>query len=101
MEQCRKWIKLLTLRSTIEVMDIHAEKLLMIEQLLRIRDISVIEQVRELLMKNEKYPVVGYEANGKPITHQGFIDKIQQAEKEYEQGKYQTIEELEKESESW
>ena len=87
-------------KSLLEVMDIQAEKLLLIEQLLRIRDARVIEQVRELL-KKENNPVIGYEADGRPITQQDFIKKIEQAEKEYGQGNYQTIGDLEKESESW
>lgn len=81
-------------------MDIQAEKLLLIDQLLRISDVRVIEQIRELL-KKENNPIVGYEPNGKPITQQDFIKKIEQAEREYEQGNYQMIEDLEKESESW
>lgn len=84
----------------LEVMDIQAEKLLLIEQLLRIRDARIIEQVRELL-KKENNPVVGYEADGRTITQHDFIKKIEQAEKEYESGNHQTIEGLEKESESW
>ena len=81
-------------------MDIQAEKLLLIEQLLQIRDTRVIEQVRELL-KKENNPVVGYQADGRPITQQDFIRKIEQAEQEHESGNYQTIEELGKESEAW
>lgn len=81
-------------------MDIQAEKLLLIEELLRVRDARVIEQVRELL-KKENNPVVGFEEDGRPITHQDFIRRIEQAEAEYGQGNYQTIQELEKESEKW
>ncbi|HRK55094.1 MAG TPA: hypothetical protein PK185_14335 [Cyclobacteriaceae bacterium] len=81
-------------------MDIQAEKLLLIEQLLLVRDAQVIEQVRELL-KRESNPIIGYEADGRPITQQDFIKTIEQSEKEYEQGNYQTIENLEKESETW
>lgn len=81
-------------------MDIQAEKLLLIEQLLLVRDAQVIEQVRELL-KRENNPIIGYEADGRPITQQDFIKTIEQSEKEYEQGSYQTIEDLEKESGTW
>ncbi len=93
-------LKSLTLDEPIFVMDIQTEKLLLIEQLLQIRDASVIEQVRELL-KRENNQVVGYEADGRPITHQDFIKKIEQSEMEYDKGNFQTIEELEKESEKW
>lgn len=95
------WEKSLSLENQfLEVMDIQAEKLLLIEQLLQIRDTRVIEQVRELL-KKENNPVVGYQADGRPITQQDFIRKIEQAEQEHESGNYQTIEELGKESEAW
>lgn len=96
----KRTLKSLTLEEPIFVMDIQAEKLLLIEQLLQIRDAHVIEQVRELLRK-ENNPVVSYEADGRPITHQDFIKKIEQSEMEYGQGNYQTIEDLEKESEKW
>lgn len=81
-------------------MDIQAEKLLLIEQLLQIRDAGIIEQIRELLKKSYN-PIVGYEANGKPITQQDFIRQIEQAEEEHKSGNYQTIDEVEKESETW
>ena len=81
-------------------MDLQAEKLLLIEQLLQICDARVIGEVRELL-KKENNPIVGYEADGRLITHQDFIKMIEQGEQEYKQGNFQTIDELEKESESW
>ena len=81
-------------------MDLQEEKLLLIEQLLRIQDAWVIGEIRELL-KKENNPIVGYEADGRPITHQDFIKKIERGEHEYELKNFQTIEELEKESESW
>jgi hypothetical protein len=81
-------------------MDIQAEKLQLIEQLLQIRDIRIIEQIRELLKKTHN-PVVGYNANGSPITQQDFIQQIEQAENEYKSGNYQSLDEVEKESETW
>jgi hypothetical protein len=81
-------------------MDIEAEKLLLIEQLIRIRDNSVIEKVKELLRK-ESNPVVGYKANGSPITQRDFIEMIEQSEKEYKSGNFQNINEVKEESEGW
>ena len=81
-------------------MDIQAEKLLLIEQLLRVRDERIMKQVRELLSK-ENNPIVGYEADDRAITQHDFIKKIEQAEKEYESGNFQTIDEIEKEFEAW
>ena len=80
-------------------MDIQAEKLLLIEQLLRVSDSKVIEQVRQLLKNGN--PIVAYEADGRPITHLDFINKIEHAEHEHAQGNYQSADELEKESERW
>lgn len=81
-------------------MDLQSEKLLLIEELLQVRDLKIIEQVRELLGKQNN-PVVGFEANGKLVKQKDFIAKVEQAEREFKEGNYQTIQELEKESESW
>jgi hypothetical protein len=81
-------------------MDIQAEKLLLIEQLIQIGDTKLIEQIRDLLQSGIN-PLVGYEADGKAITQKDFIKMVEQAEDEVAMGKYQTIEELEKEAESW
>ena len=81
-------------------MEIEAEKLFLIEQLIRLRDVKVLHQVRELLQK-ESNPIVGYSPNGSPITKLEFIRDIELADKEYQAGNFQPIEEVEKESESW
>ncbi|MFY8036487.1 MAG: hypothetical protein ACOVMQ_04915 [Cyclobacteriaceae bacterium] len=81
-------------------MDIQTQKLILIEQLLHVDDTTIIDQVRDLL-RGVSNPVVGYETNGKAITQKDFIKMIEQAEVEVAMGKYQTIEELEKEAESW
>jgi hypothetical protein len=81
-------------------MDIQTQKLILIEQLLHVDDTNIIDQVRDLL-RSVSNPVVGYEANGKAITQKDFIKMVEQAEDEVAAGKYQTIEELEKEAESW
>ena len=81
-------------------MDIQAEKLLLIEKLLRIGDMKILEQVREVLEKS-KNPVVGYDVQGNAITHQDFIDKVEEAEAQYKAGKFKTFDELDKQSESW
>jgi len=81
-------------------MDIQTQKLILIEQLLHVDDTTIIDQVRDLL-RTVSNPVVGYEASGKAITQKDFIKIIEQAENEVAMGKYQTIEELEKEAESW
>ena len=81
-------------------MDIQAEKLHLIEELARVQDIHIIEQIKQLLKKAHK-PIIGYTANGQSITQRDFIHQIEQAENEHRSGNYQTIDEVEKESESW
>lgn len=80
-------------------MDIHAEKLRLIEELARIQDIQIIEQIKQLL--NQKNPVVGYEINGDPITRKQLIKRIEAAEKRIDGGEYITQEDIEKESQNW
>jgi len=78
-------------------MDIQAEKLLLIEQLLRVRDLKVIEQLREVLKKDNNQEI-GYEVS---VTQYDFAKYASEAEEEYKAGKYIDIDELEKESENW
>ena len=81
-------------------MDLQEEKLSIIERLIRVQDSKIIEQVKEVLKKEEN-PVVGYKADGSAITQKEFIQQVEEAEGEYKSGRYQTIEDLKKESESW
>jgi hypothetical protein len=78
-------------------MDIQAEKLYLIEELTRIQDIQIIEQIKQLL-KQRNNPVAGYEINGDPITRKQLIKRIEEAEKRIDSGNYTTQEDLEKES---
>ena len=97
----KRAVRLLSLENqNLEVMDIQAEKLQLIEELTRVQDIHIIEQIKQLLMKAHN-PVVGYNANGQSITQRDFIKQIEQAEDEHKSGNYQTIDEVEKESETW
>lgn len=80
-------------------MDIQAEKLYLIEELARIQDISIIEQIKQLLKKNN--PVMGYDIKGAPITGKQLIQRIEKAEQRIDKGEYITQEDIEKESENW
>ncbi len=62
--------------------------------------------VNEIYLKissliDEKDPVVGFDTSNKPIKKGQFIAEIKEAEAQIEKGEYITIEELEKESETW
>lgn len=81
-------------------MDLQESKLSVIERLLRVQDAQIIEQVKNLLDK-ENNPIVGYSTKGEPITRKELVHLIEESEEEYTTGKYQTIEQLKKEAESW
>ena len=81
-------------------MDIQAEKLHLIEELARVQDIQIIEQIKQLLKKKNN-PVVGYEINGEPITRKQLIKRIEEADERINSGEYTSHEDLEKESENW
>lgn len=81
-------------------MDLQESKLSVIEQLLRVQDAQIIEEVKNLLDK-ENNPIIGYSTKGEPITRKELIHLIEEAEEEYTTGKYQTVEELKKETENW
>jgi len=80
-------------------MDLQAEKLHVIEEVAKIQDSSIIEQIKNLLKQNN--PVVGYTMIGEPITRKQLIMQIEAAEKRMDKGEYTSQEDLEKESESW
>jgi hypothetical protein len=46
-------------------------------------------------------PIIGYDAKGTPIGKTQFIADLKEAEKQIERGDYITLDELEKESETW
>lgn len=81
-------------------MDIQTEKLHLIEELARLQDIRIIEQIKQLL-KQKNNPVVGYEINGDPITRKQLVKRIEEAEKRIDNGEYTTQKDLEKEAENW
>lgn len=60
---------------------------------------EVYQKIRKLIDKKDT--VVGYDASGKPIKKSRFVADIKEAEMQIEKGEYITIEELEKESETW
>lgn len=84
----------------LNVMDIQAEKLQLIEELARLEDIHVIAQIKQLL-KQKNNPVVGHAINGDAITRNQLIKRIEEAETRVDNGEYVTQEDLEKESENW
>jgi hypothetical protein len=81
-------------------MDIQTEKLLLIEELLKVQDKRIIAEVRELLVQRHD-PIVGYELDGSPITRSVLLQQLEEAEQRVANGEFITQEDLEKEAENW
>ncbi|WP_304063145.1 hypothetical protein [Pedobacter glucosidilyticus] len=81
-------------------MDIHAEKLILIEELVKTQDINIIKQIKKLFHKSTE-EIVGYQLNGKEITKQQLIAQIENADTRINNGVFITQQEIEKESENW
>lgn len=81
-------------------MDIQTQKLILIQQLLFVDDTKIIDQVSKIL-DSSKSNIIGYELTGQPILKRDLLKKVELAEKEFNEGKYQSIDEVEKEAEGW
>jgi hypothetical protein len=81
-------------------MDIQTEKLHLIEELARIQDFNIIEQVKRVLDQSAN-PVVGFDVKGEPITRGQLVKRIEEAEARISRGEFITQEDLEAEASNW
>ena len=81
-------------------MDIQAEKLFLIEELVRTDDIKLIEKIKALLT-NKSNPILGFDDTGQSITHSQLLKQIKEAEARIEGGEFTSQEDLEKQTENW
>jgi len=81
-------------------MDVKAEKLYLIEQLARLQDTKIIQQIKDIL-SSQSEPIAGYKPGGEPITKSELIARAEASNKAIKEGRLTSIEDLEKESESW
>lgn len=79
-------------------MDIQAAKLNLVEKILNVRNETIIEKLNSIL-DNEL--IVGYTAEGKPLTKEAYNKRLEVAEAQLASGDFISQEELEKESETW
>ena len=63
--------------------------------------LKVVHAMLETQVENQASQIVGYEPNGDPITLAQLKEKVKQGEKDYEDGNYVTLEQLDKEMEQW
>lgn len=82
-------------------MDIQAEKLQLIEQVLKLENTDMIDQIKELLDQFASNDVAGSEPNGHIITQTDLIERAKASDEAIRSGDLVSIDELERESESW
>ena len=71
-------------------MDIQTEKLQLIEQLAKLEDIEIIEQIKYLLAN----PVVGTKPDGTPIRQSDLIKRAKKAQKDIKAGRIHSQQEV-------
>ena len=81
-------------------MNIHAEKISLIERITHLDDAAILYQVKQLLGIAEN-PVIVYDIHGNPITQSAFNKSLKNAKKRYKDGKFISHDELEKEVKKW
>ncbi len=79
-------------------MGLQETKLNVMQKIMSISKASLLNKIDKLL---EEEMIVGYTAEGKPLTKQAYDMRLQKAEKQLSEGEYISQEELEKESENW
>jgi len=79
-------------------MNIAVKKVELIEWLAKLEDKTLLEQVDNLKKKAIKET---YQAKMKPMTSTEYSTMLDQAEKDLENGKFTSSEDLEKESSHW
>lgn len=75
-------------------MDIQSRKLNIISYIAQLSDESFIKKI-------EKYILTNSEVNDIPFSVQEFIERIEQSERDFEEGNYKTQTELENLAKDW
>jgi hypothetical protein len=78
--------------------DLGVRKLSLIEWLAKVQDEALIGKIEEL---QRKARVKRYESALKPMSAKQLIERAEMANKDINEGRYITSEQLEKESENW
>lgn len=78
--------------------DIQLRKLKIMEMLMQVRSEQLVEQMEKLL---EKEMIVAYTTDGKPLTLKAYNKRLEKAEKQIQQGKITSHEDLKSEMQKW
>ena len=79
-------------------MDLQAIKINVMQKIMNVSEASLLDKISSIL---DEEMIVGYTADGKPLTKQQYNERLLVAEKQIESGDYITQEDLEKEMENW
>ena len=86
--------------------DINLRKVRLIEFILQEHAHEAIRQFEELTVRiaydeDSKTKIIGYRPNSIPVIKSEFLDAIVQSLREVNDGSFYTVDQLEKESETW
>lgn len=82
-------------------MDIQAEKLLLIEQLARLQDVTIIRKVKEILQSSYPETIAGYNPDGSVISRAELLSRADESNKAIKDGKTKSIEQVRENMKKW
>lgn len=82
-------------------MDVKAEKLLLIEQLTKLQDVSILKKVKELLQSESTESVVGYDPDGSAVTQFDMASRAESSNAAIEERRTKSIDQLKDEIKKW
>ena len=85
-------------KKKIKIMDLQAEKINLVQQILLVQKGSLITKIKGIL---EKEMIVGYTTDGEPLTKEAYNARLARAEQDVLEGRVTSSEDLRKEVESW
>lgn len=83
------------------IMDIQAEKLYVIEQVARLKDADVIQQLKRILEGTSEHRVVGYDTEGRVMAEVDLVEQAKASNLAIEKGKTKTISEIRSNIKKW
>ena len=81
-------------------MNLQTEKLLLIEQLIKLQNADLIAKIKALLQE-EKEAIVGYKPNGEPITPSELVARAETSERDIAAGRTTPLKDFKKEIDQW
>ena len=79
-------------------MNLQTTKIHIVKKILAVSKPDLLDKINVIL---DKEMIVGYTADGLPLTKENYNKRLKIAESQIAAGKYMSQEELEKESENW